>query len=91
MRITGYTENELDKAMFDYLNVERSGIGAKTVKDSVLASVLSINALKKAYPNYFIDTHRFIHLVQRVLTAPLPPGRSGAGAYAHWQQIPLPL
>jgi len=89
LRITGYTENQLDRAMNDYLNVERSGIGSKTIKDSVLVSVLSINALKRAYPNYFIDTHRFIHTVEQVLRAPI--GSGGSRGYAVSQQIPLPL
>jgi hypothetical protein len=43
----------------------------------VLVSVADINALKRAYPNYFLDTALFSRLVDRVLKGefpdPLPP------------------
>jgi hypothetical protein len=35
-----------------------------TRRDVVLVSVDSLEALKKAYPNYFLDTHRFIQAVK---------------------------
>lgn len=38
----------------------------------VLVSVDNINALKRAYPNYFLDTNTFSRLVERVLERDLP-------------------
>lgn len=38
----------------------------------VLVSVDNINALKRAYPNYFLDTNHFSRLVDRVLKGDIP-------------------
>ena len=38
----------------------------------VLVSVDNINALKRAYPNYFLDTNTFSRLVERVLERDMP-------------------
>jgi hypothetical protein len=65
VNITGYKSAELEKASNDYLEVEREIIEGKTGKDAVLVSVDSLEALKKAYPNYFLDTHRFIEAVKQ--------------------------
>jgi Region found in RelA / SpoT proteins len=39
----------------------------------VLVSVDNINALKRAYPNYFLDTNLFSRIVDRVLKSEFPP------------------
>jgi hypothetical protein len=65
LRITGYKANETDKAAKDYLAVERTPLGTL---DSVLVSVDSFVALKRAYPNYYLDTHRFIQAVTRAIS-----------------------
>ena len=57
LEIVGYAETELQKASDDYLAVEKSNKGSN--KDTVLVSVDSIAALRKAYPNYFLDTNFF--------------------------------
>ncbi len=62
IRITGYNFAQLAKANSDYLNVEREMLKGGS-RDAVLVSVKSFAALKRAYPNYFLDTHRFIQLV----------------------------
>jgi hypothetical protein len=67
IRITGYTFDELAKANTDYMNVEREILKGEQ-RDAVLVSVKSFAALKRAYPNYFLDTHRFIQLVNEVCT-----------------------
>ena len=69
IRITGYDFDELAKANTDYLNVERE-ILKGGLRDAVLVSVKSFAALKRAYPNYFLDTHRFIQLVNEVCAEP---------------------
>ncbi len=38
----------------------------------VLVSVDNVNALKRAYPNYFLDTDSFGRLVDRVLRGNIP-------------------
>lgn len=64
LRITGYKAEEEQKAASDYLAVERTPYGTR---DSVLVSVDSFLALKRAYPNYYLDTHRFIAAMKRAL------------------------
>jgi hypothetical protein len=71
IRVTGYNPDQLAKANTDYLNAEREilkGVSPESSprRDAVLVSVNSFAALKRAYPNYFLDTHRFIQLVNEV-------------------------
>jgi ppGpp synthetase/RelA/SpoT-type nucleotidyltranferase len=65
LRITGYRAEQLDKASSDYLTVERRAI--EQGKDAVLVSVDSFRALKRAFPNYYLDTHRFIQIVKQAV------------------------
>jgi hypothetical protein len=44
--------------------VEKAAIEGKSGLDAVLVSVESVKALKQAYPNYFLDTHRFLDAVE---------------------------
>jgi len=67
IRITSYKPDELGRASGDYLRIEREILGGSTWRDAVLVSVKSFAALKRAYPNYFLDTHRFIQLVTEAL------------------------
>lgn len=57
-RVTSFKKSQLEEASALYLDVERrlSGPGA----EAVLVSVDSIDALRRAYPNYFLDTRVFI-------------------------------
>lgn len=62
VNIQGYTQGELPLASDDYLAAETQlGDGA----DAVLVSVDSVAALRRAYPNYFLDTHLFIEALNR--------------------------
>jgi hypothetical protein len=63
IKVTGYKSDELDRASTDYLAIERRALSGPSIHDAVLVSVESIEALKRAYPNYFLDTHRFIMAV----------------------------
>jgi hypothetical protein len=60
IRVSGYRIQDLDEAQKDYLEAERS----KGANDAVLVSVESMKALKRAYPNYFLDIHEFIDAVR---------------------------
>jgi hypothetical protein len=65
IRVTGYQKHELELANAAYLTSEREAIKQNTRTDSVLVSVETFAMLKKAFPNYFLDTNRFIELVRR--------------------------
>ena len=65
IRVTSYKFDQLSQANTDYLDVERQILKGGQ-RDAVLVSVSSFAALKRAYPNYFLDTHRFIQLVNEV-------------------------
>lgn len=63
MRVSvfGYTQGELAKASNDYLAIEKRSRGTGT--DAVLVSVESMASLRRAYPNYFLDTAKFVEAV----------------------------
>jgi hypothetical protein len=65
LAITGYPKTDLKKATEDYMSMETFIRG--TNKDAVLVSVDSISALRKAYPNYFLDTNVFITLAKEAI------------------------
>jgi ppGpp synthetase/RelA/SpoT-type nucleotidyltranferase len=65
VRVTGYQSQNLHEATRDYLSIEREI--ANTGSDAVLVSVESLAALRRAYPNYFLDTHVFISAVKHAL------------------------
>lgn len=67
VRITSYRQSDQQKATDAYLDVERS-IHEGSAADAVLVSVESLDALRRAYPNYFLDTHVFIDTLKEVLT-----------------------
>jgi hypothetical protein len=66
-----------------YTDLE-SKIPAGSSSQVVLVSAADITALKRAYPNYFLDTNLFARLVDRVLAHdipdPLPPANQGTPA-----------
>lgn len=66
LRVTGYKGKELDRAAQDYLDAERK-FADKASADAVLVSVESLAALRRAYPNYFLDTNLFVGLVRDAL------------------------
>ncbi len=65
--ITGYRQNALEQASRDYLKAEENAISRHGLSDSVLVSVESIDSLRRAYPNYFLDTKVFIQMVERAI------------------------
>jgi len=64
--ITSYRKEDLAEASEEYLRIEKS-MGGQSTKQAVLASVDSVAALHKAYPNYFLDTKEFIKVFREVL------------------------
>ena len=66
VNILGYTKRELTKAQLDYLRTEKEIAAASG--DAVLVSVDSMAALRRAYPNYFLDTKRFVEELTRAIS-----------------------
>jgi hypothetical protein len=64
--ITGFTTRELSKAANLYLETEKS-IKDRPGAEAVLVSVESLDILRRAYPNYFLDTKVFIEAVKRAV------------------------
>lgn len=56
--ITPFAKDQLEKANTEYAEAEKSA--SKTGNQVVLVSAGSIESLKRAYPNYFLDTHEFL-------------------------------
>ncbi len=65
--ITGYKGAELEKASAEYLVAERE-IVARPGAQAVLVSVESLAALRRAYPNYFLDTRVFLEAVREAVS-----------------------
>lgn len=78
MRLTvqGYRTSEADKAASDYLEAEKRIVDSGG--DAVLVSVESISALRRAYPNYYLDTSLFLSLVERALKGDFRMIRKGS-------------
>ena len=71
--VTGrrFKANESAEANRQYTELE-SQIPESSRRQVVLVSVADINALKRAYTNYFLDTALFSRLVERVLKGDIP-------------------
>jgi hypothetical protein len=74
LRITvrRFKAKESEQANAVYTEME-SQLPEGSANQVVLVSVDNINALKRAYPNYFLDTDLFSRLVDRVLRGDFPP------------------
>ena len=66
-----FKAKESAEANRQYTELE-SQIPEGSRRQVVLVSVADINALKRAYPNYFLDTALFSRLVDRVLKGDFP-------------------
>ncbi len=65
IEITGYPARLYKQAETDYTQAEKRGFN-KPEQDAVLVSVGSLSELKRAYPNYFADTHVFLKILEEV-------------------------
>jgi len=66
MTIEGFTKRQLEEATNKYLEVERK-IENTPGSEAVLVSADSFNSLKRAFPNYFLDTVFFIDELKRAI------------------------
>lgn len=65
LRISGFRDGELTKATEAYLTQEKNL--ANTAGDTVLVSSDSLESLRRAFPNYFLDTRTFVEEMDRLL------------------------
>lgn len=66
MRITAYAESQQSLANQEYSSLEKE-IAAGAKLQVVLVSVSSVRDLRRAYPNYFLDTTVFIDTVKQTI------------------------
>ena len=63
--VSGFRAHELLRATRQYAEAEKKV--AESGGDAVLVSVDSLASLRRAYPNYFLDTRVFLDLLENVL------------------------
>jgi hypothetical protein len=66
MRISAYQQNQRLAATQEYSRVEKEITGGSK-SQAVLVSVSSVRDLRRAYPNYFLDTSVFINAVNQAI------------------------
>ncbi len=66
IRIYVFRREEWPAAVTKYMEIERSFADAGTT-DAVLVSVDSLRDLRRAFPNYFLDTEKFIEVVTKAI------------------------
>lgn len=64
--ISGFKKNQLDQAAERYLEAEKE-IATVEGADAVLVAADSLDGLRKAYPNYFLDTKTFLFELSQVI------------------------
>jgi len=64
LRITPYSVSRLEQANADYAAAEVRSKNGEPI-EAVLVSAGPIDALRKAYPNYFLDTQAFVTAVRK--------------------------
>lgn len=65
--IKGFSNREAEAASEEYLEAERKAQGGTA--DAVLVSVDKLESLRRAYPNYFLDTDVFLRTLGEALEA----------------------
>jgi ppGpp synthetase/RelA/SpoT-type nucleotidyltranferase len=66
LNLTAYTKKQEAKAIAAYSEAEKRNKGKKEY-DVVLVGVDAATDLKKAYPNYFVDSGDFLQILQRII------------------------
>lgn len=66
LSVYGYQKEQLEQATDHYLQVEKT-LATIPGAQAVLVAVESLAALKKSYPNYFLDTQVFMAALARVI------------------------
>jgi ppGpp synthetase/RelA/SpoT-type nucleotidyltranferase len=66
LRIRPFARRHLDEATAAYIDAEREAQSGAPL-EVVLVAAGSIKNLKKAYPNYFLDTNSFVQTVRKLM------------------------
>lgn len=66
LNLSAYSKNQEEKALADYAEFEKRNRDNKEF-DVVLVGVDTVTDLKKAYPNYFVDTKEFLENLQKII------------------------
>ena len=66
VRTTNFLKAQVAEAQEKYLEVEKANKD-KPEMQTVLVSVDSIDALRKAYPSYYLDITEFVKVLNRIL------------------------
>ena len=69
VNVKGFKGRETQLANKEYTEAEKALADDDSATQVVLVSVSSVSALKKAYPNYFLDTKEFLGEVLKVLNS----------------------
>lgn len=64
--IQPFPKTQLAQANVEYAKIEERAQRGEQV-EAVLVSAGPVEALRKAYPNYFLDTHQFVSQVNRII------------------------
>jgi Region found in RelA / SpoT proteins len=64
--VSGFPAHELGRATVRYAEAEKKV--AQSGGDAVLVSVDSLNSLRRAYPNYFLDTRVFLDILEDTMS-----------------------
>jgi hypothetical protein len=76
LEIHSYRAGEIEEATKHYNEIEKAAVDELGV-DVVLVRAESLDALRRAYPNYFLDTQFFLSLLEELTTGVSP--RLGRG------------
>lgn len=63
--IKPFARDQLERANIEYMNAEKRASDGEKIQ-VVLVSAGSVDSLRRAYPNYFLDTHDFLHHLRRI-------------------------
>jgi putative GTP pyrophosphokinase len=75
--IRPYPKARLEQANIDYATIEQRTKAGEPI-EAVLVSAGPIDALRKAYPNYFLDTQEFVRQIKKVI-AEVPSTKANKG------------
>lgn len=63
--IKSFPRDQLERANAEYMKAEKRASDGENIQ-VVLVSAGSIDSLRRAYPNYFLDTHDFLRHLKRI-------------------------
>ena len=63
--IQPFARDQLERANIEYMEAEKRASGGEQIQ-VVLVSAGSVESLRRAYPNYFLDTHDFLHHLRHI-------------------------